>query len=119
MKFTIFLATISFASTVFAAPLSLNLRGLLPSPLEAVDALFPNSAIPELVGKLERKLGVCMCWNRMTISDSVANKFSRTEESILGTDLDRLSVVIWGLMFHVWNAAVLDSVSMFYGEGGL
>ena len=62
MKLTTVIAAISLSTLAAAAPISAAYRrGLLPSPAEALDILFPNSGIPKLVGKLDKSAGICRC----------------------------------------------------------
>jgi hypothetical protein len=65
MKFTSILAALTFSSVALGAPMSLDPRRLLPSPMQAVDALFPGSGIPKVTGKILAKLGVCKLFIRL------------------------------------------------------
>lgn len=65
MKLTTIFATISISALAAAGPVPLNpirnnnRRGLLPTPMQAVEKLFPGSGIPQLAGKVEKTFNIC------------------------------------------------------------
>ena len=60
MNLTTFITPLSFSALVAAAPVPLNNRGnLLPTPMQAVEKLFPGSGIPQLAGKIEKTFDIC------------------------------------------------------------
>lgn len=60
MKFTTFLTALSFSALVTATPVPLKKRGnLLPTPMQAVEKLFPGSGIPQLAGKIGKTFDIC------------------------------------------------------------
>lgn len=62
MKFTSIVTILSVSSMVAAAPIMepRNLIPGLPSPMQAVDSLYPGSGVPKLAAKLEKTLNLCM-----------------------------------------------------------
>jgi hypothetical protein len=62
MKLTAFLTVLSLSSFVAAAPiLDKAARGLLPSPGAVLEKAYPHNGVPQLVEKLDRLTGICMC----------------------------------------------------------
>lgn len=60
MKLTTFITALSFSALVAATPVPLNNRGnILPTPMQAVEKLFPGSGIPRLAGKIEKTFDIC------------------------------------------------------------
>lgn len=59
MKLSGIIATLSFSALVAAAPIPLSNRGLLPTPMQAVEKLFPGSEIPRLAGEIGKILEIC------------------------------------------------------------
>lgn len=67
MKLTVVLAAISLTSVVAAAPVQNTPRNLipgLPTPMDVVEKMYPNSGIPRLAGKLEKELHICISYTR-------------------------------------------------------
>ncbi|CAI7634717.1 uncharacterized protein N7487_008744 [Penicillium crustosum] len=61
MKLTTFITALSFSTLVAATPVPLSNRGnLLPTPMQAVEKLFPGSGIPRLAGKIEKAFDIWM-----------------------------------------------------------
>lgn len=57
MKLTTIIAALSFSALVAATPVPLNnRRTLLPTPMQIVNTLFPDSGIPELAREVEKVL---------------------------------------------------------------
>ncbi|KAJ5133976.1 hypothetical protein N7448_001004 [Penicillium atrosanguineum] len=68
MKLTAIFAAISLASAVAAAPVQNEPRNLipgLPTPMDLVEKMYPNSGIPRLAGKVEQELHICMSYLRI------------------------------------------------------
>lgn len=60
MKLTTIITALSFSALVAATPVPLNnRRNLLPTPMQAVEKLFPGSGIPQLAGKIEKTFDIC------------------------------------------------------------
>ena len=67
MKLTAILAAISLSSVVAAAPVQNTPRNLvpgLPTPMDLIEKMYPNSGIPRLAGKVEQELHICMLYLR-------------------------------------------------------
>lgn len=61
MKLTVILAAISLSALVVAAPVPTEARrGFIPKPMDIVETMYPHSGIPQLAGKLEKELHLCM-----------------------------------------------------------
>lgn len=61
MKLTAILAAISLSSLVAAAPVPAeSRRGFIPKPMDLIEKMYPHSGIPQLAGKLEKGLHICM-----------------------------------------------------------
>ncbi|KAJ5191088.1 uncharacterized protein N7498_010073 [Penicillium cinerascens] len=63
MKLTAILAAMSLSSVVAAAPVQNKPRYLIPgipSPMDIIEKMYPNSGIPRLAGKVENELHISL-----------------------------------------------------------
>jgi hypothetical protein len=79
MKLSTIIATLSFSAFVAATPIPLRNRALLPTPMQAVDKLFPNSGIPKLAEEIGKILEICTymvlhCVGKMLMIYPVASR---------------------------------------------
>jgi hypothetical protein len=58
MKLSV-IATLCFSALVAATPIPLSNRDFLPTPMQAVEKLFPNSGIPKLAEGIGKILEIC------------------------------------------------------------